>query len=300
MQFARVNQDIVDSVIDLLQEEPPTLACCALVCRAWRRQVRRVLFAHITLPYAQPYLSVGDIQRRILFDELVNGDPDIALLVKSLTLSPMVPRISGHGCTWAWGYAYNNLCHLSNLRSLTISLLHSESLAEIAEEAVSVFPSLESLSFDQITIPLPVPARVERRKTSSLDSIKQRSYHRLPLRRLALRNLLASRAAMRHESTALVARLHELGEISALTSLELLAAPELTEDWIPHFPLIGRTLRHCAIAVNDVVTSGIFYCSGTAELQGDGHLSCAPRVFSITFPPHQVRRIPHLCRGSHQ
>lgn len=265
MQVARVNQDIVDSVIDLLQEEPSTLACCALVCRDWRRKVRKVLFAHITLPYVQPFLSIAaGIQRRLLFDELVNGDPDIALLVKSLTLSPTVPRISGHGCTWARGYAYNNLCHLSNLRSLTISLLHSESLAEIAEEAVSVFPSLESLSFDQITLPL--PPRVERRDILSFDWIN-RSYRRLRLRRLALCNPLASRAAMRHESTALVARLHELGEISALTSLELLAAPELTQDWIPHFPLIGRTLRHCAIAVNDVVTSGILYCSGTAELR---------------------------------
>ena len=264
-------QDVVDNIIDCLQDCPEALANCAAVCRDWTPRPHHNLFADITLPYSD---RVEDtMHRRRQYDELVRVNPRIALYTKNLCL--LGPRGS-HGDllvliatnprgSWDDQY-FAQLSHLVNVRSLKITLFTYDSLIDLARACLAAFPSLEYLTVEKLEIPNrgPEPVWIAPTEPPAVRAASNRPH---ALKGLAVIDLHCRPGTKQVHSFALAKELGGMGELSALTSLELLDGPALTQSWVPLLPAISASLMHYAFSLNDVFGHGFGFYEGLGEHQ---------------------------------
>ncbi|KAI0741869.1 hypothetical protein C8Q80DRAFT_1196754 [Daedaleopsis nitida] len=249
----RVNEDIVDHIIDSLQDDPQGLSRFSLVCRYWWTRARRNLFGTIILPYS---LDVGDYairntatERRQLFHAILRKYPDIAPLVKNLCLT----AVEEPGWDRWLDQHLTPLTYLKHVRCLAISRFWANSLLGIARAAVNTFPALEVLIIEEAN--LCTWRNGDDEPVSDPSPFLQPLYRTKTLTVLVLSEVISRTddADIQVEISKLAKGLQAMGELSTLVRLELLGDPETSEAWIPFFPTVKATLQHLAVVINDVV-----------------------------------------------
>ncbi|KAG6888300.1 hypothetical protein C0995_009299 [Termitomyces sp. Mi166 len=91
MQLPNLPQELVDQIIEHLHGDPPTLKCCALVCRAWLSPSRSQIFHRITLEPREPSKLFGLFawRRKSALRSLVDtmkASPDIAPYIQEVEI----------------------------------------------------------------------------------------------------------------------------------------------------------------------------------------------------------------------
>ena len=80
--------ELIEHIVTFLDKDLHTLACCALVCTALLPTCRKLLWSDVTIPIAATDLEedVPQPERQTRFLALIDSNPTISLLVRSLTV----------------------------------------------------------------------------------------------------------------------------------------------------------------------------------------------------------------------